>query len=211
MGRISTKWDQDNCCGSVATIFTSGNSSLNFTIRKIAVLLFSRNPERFIPYAYVELIRYTGKGESVMASLDFKGPTWKVDKAITEYLDSSFLRSFTITPDDISEHRVVWNYPRAALEELITNAIVHKDYETPRTVQIYLYKERVVISNYNKPIPPITARSLNSDSAFPNRGYENPRLRKMFKDLGLIESWGTGIGKAKGNDIAVDEKEFFSE
>ena len=40
-----------------------------------------------------------------------------------EYLDSSFLRSFTIRPDDISEHRVVWNYPRAALEELITNAI----------------------------------------------------------------------------------------
>lgn len=187
--------DKESICRQMSLL---DESDPNHEIAKnYAVLMFSRNPERFIPYAYVELIRYTGKGESVMASLDFKGPIWKVDKAIMEYLDSSFLRSFTIRPDNISEHRVVWNYPRAALEELITNAIVHKDYETPRTVQIYLYKERVVISNYNKPIPPITARSLNSDSAFPNRGYENPRLREMFKDLGLIESWGTGIGKAK--------------
>ena len=30
--------------------------------KNYAVLMFSRNPERFIPYAYVELIRYTGKG-----------------------------------------------------------------------------------------------------------------------------------------------------
>ena len=187
--------DKESICLQMSLL---DESDPNHEIAKnYAVLMFSRNPERFIPYAYVELIRYTGKGESVMASLDFKGPVWKVDKAIMEYLDSSFLRSFTLRPDDVSEHRVVWNYPRPALEELITNAIVHKDYETPRTVQIYLYKERVVISNYNKPIPPITARSLNTETAFPNRGYENPRLREMFEDLGLIESWGTEIGKAK--------------
>lgn len=36
--------------------------------KNYAVLIFSRNSERFIPYAYGELIRYTGKIEAFMAA-----------------------------------------------------------------------------------------------------------------------------------------------
>ena len=37
----------------------------------------------------------------------------------------------------------------------------------------------------------------NTKDSFPNRMYENPSIREMFKSLDLIESFGSGVGKAK--------------
>ena len=66
-----------------------------------------------------------------------------------------------------------------------------------RSVQVYVYDDAFVITNYNKPLPPITIRDLNTKDSFPNRMYENPSIREMFKSLDLIESFGSGVGKAK--------------
>lgn len=46
-------------------------------VKNFALLMFFRNPEKFIPYAYVELIHKSASGESVMSSKEFRGPIWK--------------------------------------------------------------------------------------------------------------------------------------
>ncbi len=51
--------------------------------------------------------------------------------------------------------------------------------------------------NYNKPLPPIRISDLNERTFFNERDTENPEIRDMFKALGIIESFGTGIGEAK--------------
>ena len=51
--------------------------------------------------------------------------------------------------------------------------------------------------NYNKPLPPIRISDLNERAYFNERDTENPEIRDMFKQLGIIESFGTGIGEAK--------------
>ena len=38
---------------------------------------------------------------------------------------------------------------------------------------------------------------MNERSFFNERDTENPEIRDMFKQLGIIESFGTGIGEAK--------------
>jgi len=38
---------------------------------------------------------------------------------------------------------------------------------------------------------------LNERTFFNERDSENPEIRDMFKALGIIESFGTGIGEAK--------------
>lgn len=98
--------------------------------------------------------------------------------------------------DDLKSE-TIYNYPYSAVEELLTNAIVHKNYENPRSVQAYVYDDSIVITNYNKPIPPITIQDLNTKDSLPNRMYENPSIREMFRSLDLIESFGSGVGKAK--------------
>ena len=43
----------------------------------------------------------------------------------------------------------------------------------------------------------MTISDLNERTFFSERDTENPELRDMFKQLGIIESFGTGIGEAK--------------
>lgn len=166
-------------------------------VKNFALLMFSRNPEKFIPYSYVELIHKSSSGESVMSSKEFRGPIWKQLRNVMDDINNSYLKSLTLRVKDDLRSETVYNYPYSAIEELLTNAIVHKNYENPRTVQVYVYEDSMVITNYNKPIPPITIHDLNTKESFPNRMYENPSIREMFRSLDLIESFGSGVGKAK--------------
>ena len=46
-------------------------------------------------------------------------------------------------------------------------------------------------------MPPLRIKDLNERFSFHELNVENPEIRNMFKDLGLIESFGPGIGDAK--------------
>ena len=166
-------------------------------VKNFAILMFARNPEKFIPYSYVELIYKSSYGESIMTSKEYRGPIWKQVKNVMDDIKNKYLKSVTLRIEDKLESETIYNYPYSTVEELVTNAIVHKNYENPRTIQIYVYENSIVITNYNRPIPPITINDLNTKESFPNRMYENPSIREMFKSLDLIESFGSGIGKAK--------------
>ena len=166
-------------------------------VKNFALLMFSRSPEKFIPYSYVELIHKSASGESVMSSKEFRGPIWKQLRNAMDEINNAYLKSLTLRVKDDLRSETIYNYPYSAVEELLTNAIVHKNYENPRSVQVYVYDDSIVITNYNKPIPPITIQDLNTKDSFPNRMYENPSIREMFRSLDLIESFGSGVGKAK--------------
>lgn len=50
---------------------------------------------------------------------------------------------------------------------------------------------------YNKLLPPLRINDLNERVFFNERDTENPELRDMSKALGIIESFGIGIGESK--------------
>ena len=102
-----------------------------------------------------------------------------------------------IREDGRSDNRKVANFTYIALEELLANAIVHNNYENGKPIQIYISENQINIVNYNKPLPPIRISDLNERTFFNERDTENPEIRDMFKALGIIESFGTGIGEAK--------------
>ena len=61
----------------------------------------------------------------------------------------------------------------------------------------YISDRQINIVNYNRPLPPLKIQDLNERTFFNERDTENPEIRDMFKTLGIIESFGTGIGEAK--------------
>ncbi len=98
---------------------------------------------------------------------------------------------------DKIEHRIVYNWPLAAFEELATNCILHKRYESPNYIGIYVYSDRITFVNHNRPMPPVTIEAMNRQCSFDDRKYLNPELKDMFFALNLIESYGSGIRRAK--------------
>jgi predicted HTH transcriptional regulator len=162
-----------------------------------AVLMFAEHPDAFIKGSFVEVIRDSKQSGKRMESKPFTGPIWRQTLAVLQYLDETVLNVLTIRETGKPENRKLANYPYEAVEELVTNAVVHKDYENPKTISIYVKEDELTIVNHNRPLPPITYQDLNKKDFFPDRDYLNPEIREMFKSLDLIESYGSGIGEAK--------------
>ncbi|MBQ8962132.1 MAG: hypothetical protein IJ071_13120 [Ruminococcus sp.] len=60
-----------------------------------------------------------------------------------------------------------------------------------------MYKDHISFINHNRPVPPVTIEAMNNDTEFRDRVYLNPELKEMFFSLDLIESYGSGIRRAK--------------
>ena len=174
----------------------SENEYGSYRARNFAVLMFAETPNKFIPNAHVEIIREI-VGTDKMEAKRFDGPVWLQVKQVNRYFEDNIMASYTIREADKIEHRIVYNYPLTAFEELATNAILHKEYDTPEYVGIYIYRDRISFVNHNRPLPPVTIEALNKDRSFDRRQYLNKELKDMFFSLNLIESYGSGIRRAK--------------
>lgn len=107
------------------------------------------------------------------------------------------MASYTVRDNDTVEHRIIYNWPLAMFEELATNCILHKEYEHNSYIGIYVYSDKITFVNHNRPKPPVTIEDLNMNRSFDDRQYLNEELKDMFFSLDLIESYGSGIRRAK--------------
>ena len=64
-------------------------------------------------------------------------------------------------------------------------------------VEISIFKDHISFINHNRPLPPVTIEDLNTKTEFKNRKYLNDDLKEMFFSLKLIQSYGSGIRRAK--------------
>lgn len=159
-------------------------------------LLSAEGPADFIPGAYVNVIREVEDTDR-MTSEVFDGPVWVQAIRVPDYLEEAAMRTLVLRSPERTGHRTVYSWPRAMFAELATNAILHKDYSRPDYVGIYVYADRMTFVNHNRPLPPVTIEDLNEQESFDGRGYVNPELKDMFFVLGLIESFGSGVRRAK--------------
>lgn len=171
-----------------------------YRAKNFEVLMFAETPNKFIPAVHVEIIREID-GTDRMESKKVDGPIWIQAKQVSKYFEDNIMSSYTIRESDKIEHKIIYNYPLTSFEELATNAILHKEYDTPEYAGIYIYKGRISFVNHNRPLPPVTIEDLNKNQSFDRRQYLNKELKDMFFSLNLIESYGSGIGRADRKSV----------
>lgn len=85
-----------------------------------------------------------------------------------------------------------YEIPVPAIREALINAIVHRDYvNSGRDIKVGIYDD---IVNFVSPggLP----NSITIEDAFSGRSEARNRVvAKVFKELGLIEQWGTGLNR----------------
>ncbi|MCD6295912.1 MAG: putative DNA binding domain-containing protein [Deltaproteobacteria bacterium] len=86
----------------------------------------------------------------------------------------------------------VWDYPLEAIRESIINAVCHRDYTMPSNTEVRIYDDRLTIWNPGGLPLGITMEDLLKPhgSVLRNKG-----IGAVLYDMGLIEQWGSGIGK----------------
>ena len=178
-------------------------------IKNFALLMFADRPEDYIPGAHIEIITESRDGTSRMSAEKFEGPIWIQAQQVRNYFKDRIEHSYTIRESGNIYHRIVKNWPDIAWNEFSTNMILHKNYDNPNYGGIYVYSDHISFANHNRPLPPVSIKDLNEKTIFDIRAYLNPQIKDMFYKLHLIESYGSGIRRAKtalkenGNDAPM--------
>ena len=84
-----------------------------------------------------------------------------------------------------------YEIPVSAVREMIINAVCHRNYMNDSAIQVSVFDERIEVTS-----PGTICRGLTLKDAL--EGYSKTRnkvIAKVFHHMGLIEEWGTGLGR----------------
>ncbi|MBI2378663.1 MAG: putative DNA binding domain-containing protein [Deltaproteobacteria bacterium] len=157
------------------------------------ILLFAKplSLARIFPLVRVDYIRMSGtkwiEGDSVIVeSLDVQQPLLvtfrKIFASILDDLPKS-ARFERGSPIRIDEPTV----PARAIREALVNALSHRDYRTHTPTQVIRYSNRIEFRNAGYSL--VEEEKLGQ----PGSASRNPRIARVFRDIGVAENIGSGI------------------
>jgi ATP-dependent DNA helicase RecG len=158
-------------------------------LKRAAVLLFSPEPEMFVPGAFVKIGRFRTNSELLYQN-EIRGPLFEQVEKTMDLLFTKYL-SEQITYQGI-HRREIFPYPEEGLREAILNAIAHKDYGSNSPIQISVHDNGLYIWNDGRLPENWTIDDLLKKHS--SRPY-NPLIANTFFRAGLVEAWGRGIEK----------------
>ena len=184
--RINKKNTKDKCLS--LKLFQKKDSKIVPT--NGALLLFCKERENFFPNSIIRCVRFLGINKvEIIDQYDFDMDLTKVIDEILKFIRrTTYLRSEIkeIQREDISE------YPTVVIREAITNAILHSDYTVRGSnIQIAIFDNRIEITN-----PGALPYGLNLSDALNGMSLlRNRVIGKIFKELKIIEQWGSGFNR----------------
>ena len=172
-------------------------TDVGIDIRNIGLLMFSERPEKFLPGAQIELIRFNvpdAEASDNFTEKTFSGPLQKQIRDALGYIQTTLIDERVTKIDNHAEVERHFNYPYNALEEAIVNAVFHKSYREQEPVEIRIYTDCVKIINYPGPAKWIDMENFRAGKVIARR-YRNRRIGEFLKEINLSEKKSTGISK----------------
>lgn len=152
------------------------------------VLLFGRNRTQYFPDAWVQCGRFFGTEKiDIFDHIDIDMP---LPRAVDEVM--LFLKKHAYRGADLSDIRRkdVWSIPLGILREVIINALVHSDYsQRGAPIRVVFLDDRIEVESMGILLPGLTIEEMKQGTS----RIRNPVIARVFKELGLIEQWGTGV------------------
>lgn len=161
----------------------------------LGLLVIGKSPRDFLPGAYVQFLRINGIAWSdpVVDEATIDGPLAQVVRRLDEKLESHNRIAVDITTQSTETRSSP--YPRAALQQLTRNAIMHRTYEGTNTpVRVYWFNDRIEIHNPGGPFGAVTPENFGQPGI---TDYRNPNLADAMKVLGFVQRFGMGIAIAQ--------------
>jgi len=158
-----------------------------------AILLFGRNPQKFVDQAEIRCAKFRGDDVTQPYS------NMKVIRgAIVAQIDQTeqFIRDNIAKaawiPKEKFEREESWEYPPDAFREAVINAVCHRDYQSSGNVQVSIFSNSLEILNPGLLPSTLTIESLK------RRHSSKPRNRLIAETLfkiKYIEKFGSGTTK----------------
>lgn len=163
--------------------------------RNVGILMFCDHPERFFPFARIEVADMpdpTGQG---MVERTFTGPIQRQLRDALQYIGNNEIKRMTVKLPDQAESVVVNNYPFAAVEEILSNAVYHRSYQIAEPIVVRVTPGQMEVTSF-----PGFDRTITDEAIarydIRARMYRNRRIGDYLKELHLIEGRNTGFPTA---------------
>lgn len=183
--------------GRMATVQNESNVSIleklglveNGNLNRAGILLFHKNPERFIFGSYTK-IGFFKNDADLLYQNEVHGPLFLQAKQVFDLLVTKYMKAY-VSYEGITRVEKFLFDPEA-IREAFLNSLIHKDYSSMIPIQIKVYDEKIFF--FNSGVLPdnwTTERlfQIHSSKAF------NPLIADAFFKTGAIEAWGRGISK----------------
>ncbi len=116
----------------------------------------------------------------------------EVDEIIA-FIKKHLMVEYIITGEPQRTER--FDYPLDAIREIVINMIVHRDYRDSSGSIIKIFDNRIEFYNPGKLFGGITIQDLLSGNY--SSKTRNKLIAKAFKEIGLIERYGSGINRIR--------------
>lgn len=158
----------------------------------VGLMFFNDRPDHFFSYARIEVVDKpmpTGEG---MTEKIFSGPLDRQLRDALSYVKNYIIKEKIIKYPNRAEARRVYNFPFAAVEEALSNAVYHKSYQIGEPITVSVTPSKMEITSLPGPDRTITDDDLKSFRLV-SRRYRNRRIGDFLKELKLVEGRNTGI------------------
>jgi ATP-dependent DNA helicase RecG len=140
------------------------------------ILLFSEEPQVHLPKSGVKLYRYRTSGEGTRETLDadpitIEGAVYNVIYAAVRKT-AELAESIKVMSADGFDQII---YPREALHEIITNAVLHRDYSINDDIHVTIFDNRIEVKSPGRLPGHVTVGNVLDE-----RFARNPKLVRII-------------------------------
>lgn len=155
-------------------------------LKRAAVLLFAKNPQKYFIQAHAKIGRFLTPTELITSDI-IEGNLFQQLEQVIDVLRAKYLKS-TISYEGLNRIETL-EYPYEAIREAVINALIHRDYTDSTVLQIRVYDQRLVMSNGATLSPEVPIEKFKQEHA--SKPF-NPVIANVFYKAGFVESWGKG-------------------
>ena len=166
---------------------------------KGGILLFGKQRTQHFSDAWIQCGRFFGTQKlDIFDHIDIDSP---LPQAVDEVM--LFLKKHAFRSADLSEVRRkdIWSIPLSILREVVINALVHSDYsQRGAPIRVTFLDDRIEVESMGILLPGLTIEEMKQGTS----RIRNHVIARVFREINLIEQWGTGVRRIFDEAIELD-------
>jgi len=157
------------------------------------MLLFGRDRLQAFPDAWIQAGRFGGVDRvRIEDHAEFQQCPIEAVERVIAFVQGHIRRGAEIGAVRREDR---WQYPPEALREAVINAVVHADYsQSGAPIRVAIFDDRIEIENPGLLLFGLTVDEIRQGVS----KLRNRAIGRVFRELGLIEQWGSGIQRILG-------------
>lgn len=197
---------------SLPQILNNMGFAKNEKLTLAGLLLFGKNPQAFRPVFSVQCISFVGND---VAGTEFRDSEPPFEGNLTELYEQTMrfiLRN--LHKRQVGESFNILGeleIPREALEELVVNSLIHRDYFIKSAIKVFIFDNRIEIISPGKLPNTLTVEKIKSGTSIARNPILFSNARYLLPYIGV----GSGIPRALASYPEIDfvndiDKELFT-